>query len=79
VSVTRDLGFVDAQPLTRFRGFEGTSAEHKVSHDLRAHGLNFFARKPLSSEYRARRSALHRHRWRGRCANCAKRADGSAD
>jgi arsenite methyltransferase len=53
VSITRDLGFVDAQPLTRFRCFEGTTAEHKVSQDLRVHGLNFFARKPLSNEWRA--------------------------
>lgn len=46
VSITRELGFVDAQPLTRFDCFEGTTAEHKVSKELRVQGLNFFARKP---------------------------------
>jgi len=46
VAITRDLGFVDGQPLTRFACFEGATTEHKVSHDLHVHGLNFFARKP---------------------------------
>jgi arsenite methyltransferase len=46
VSITRAVGFIDVQPLTRFRCFDGTTAEHKVSQDLHVQGLNFFARKP---------------------------------
>ncbi len=46
VTLTREIGFIDAKPLTRFQCFEGTSAEHKVSADLEVQGLNFFARKP---------------------------------
>jgi arsenite methyltransferase len=47
VTLAREIGFVDIQPLTRFQCFEGTSAEHKVSADLQVQGLNFFARKPV--------------------------------
>jgi arsenite methyltransferase len=46
VTLAREAGFVDAQPLERFRSFEGTSAEHHVSADLDVQGMNFFARKP---------------------------------
>jgi SAM-dependent methyltransferase len=46
VSLTRELGFVDGTPGASFQCFSGTSAEHKVSQDLRVRGLNFFARKP---------------------------------
>jgi arsenite methyltransferase len=44
--ITSDLGFVDVQPMQHFECFAGTSAEHKVSQDLRVRGMNFFARKP---------------------------------
>jgi SAM-dependent methyltransferase len=47
VSLSRELGFLDAQPLSRFDCFAGTSAEEAVSRDLRVQGMNFFARKPL--------------------------------
>lgn len=46
VLLIQELGFVDAQPLAHFECFAGTSAERKVSRDLRVRGLNFFARKP---------------------------------
>jgi arsenite methyltransferase len=46
VSVAAEAGFVDARPLTYFDCFAGTSAEHKVSRDLRVRSVNFFARKP---------------------------------
>jgi ubiquinone/menaquinone biosynthesis C-methylase UbiE len=45
-ALTQDVGFVESRALTRFRCFEGTSAEHKVSRDLEVQSLNFFARKP---------------------------------
>ena len=41
-----ELGFIDARVLAHFECFAGTSAEDKVSRDLRVRGLNFFARKP---------------------------------
>jgi ubiquinone/menaquinone biosynthesis C-methylase UbiE len=41
-------GFIEAEPLRHFDCFAGTSAEHKVSHDLHVRSLNFFARKPPS-------------------------------
>lgn len=46
VAICRELGFVEVRPLARFRCFEGTNAEHKVSRDLEVQGLNLFARKP---------------------------------
>jgi len=46
VAACRELGFVEVRPLTRFRCFDGTSAEHKVSRDLDVQGMNLFARKP---------------------------------
>jgi arsenite methyltransferase len=46
VATCRELGFVEVRPLTRFRCFEGTNAEHKVSRDLEVQGMNLFARKP---------------------------------
>ncbi|MGC4092728.1 MAG: methyltransferase domain-containing protein [Polyangiaceae bacterium] len=47
-TLAEQLGFCDATPLESFDCFGGTSAEHKVSRDLRVRGLNFFARKPVS-------------------------------
>lgn len=46
IATCRELGFVDVQPLARFRCFEDTTAEEKVSRDLRVQGMNLFARKP---------------------------------
>jgi arsenite methyltransferase len=46
-TLARDSGFVDGQPLAHFECFAGTSAEDKVSRDLRVRGLNFFARKAM--------------------------------
>jgi arsenite methyltransferase len=47
LSLARELGFVDVQPLAHFECFAGTSAEHKVSHDLHVRAVSVFARKPL--------------------------------
>lgn len=46
ITLAQELGFVDCQPGETFQCFSGTSAEDKVSRDLRVRGLNFFARKP---------------------------------
>jgi SAM-dependent methyltransferase len=46
VTLCREVGFVDVKLLDRFRCFEGTSAEDKVSRDLDVHALNVFAVKP---------------------------------
>lgn len=46
VTVTNEAGFVDARASEHFDCFAGTSAEHKVSRDLRVRSVNFFARKP---------------------------------
>ena len=39
------LGFQDCRIVERFESFKGTSAEDKVSSDLRVGGVNFYARK----------------------------------
>ncbi|MEM9491899.1 MAG: hypothetical protein AAGC55_22325 [Myxococcota bacterium] len=46
LELTASLGFVDGRIVERFDCFEGTSAEDKVSKDLRIGGVNFSARKP---------------------------------
>jgi arsenite methyltransferase len=43
------VGFVDGRIVARFDCFRGTSAEAKVSKDLRVGSINFFARKPEPS------------------------------
>ncbi|HWA73203.1 MAG TPA: methyltransferase domain-containing protein [Polyangiaceae bacterium] len=43
-----EAGLVDAQLLTYFECFAGTSAEQKVSRDLKVRSVNFFARKAAS-------------------------------
>jgi arsenite methyltransferase len=45
-TLASDAGFVDARLLDSFDCFAGTSAEDKVSRDLRVQGLNFYAQKP---------------------------------
>ncbi|HET9933420.1 MAG TPA: methyltransferase domain-containing protein [Polyangiaceae bacterium] len=44
--LTSEVGFVHQRTEGHFDCFAGTSAEHKVSRDLRVRSLNFFARKP---------------------------------
>ncbi|MBX3249480.1 MAG: methyltransferase domain-containing protein [Myxococcales bacterium] len=41
-----EAGLVDGRITARFDAFAGTSAEVKVSKDLRVQGVSFFARKP---------------------------------
>jgi len=44
--ITGEMGFVDGRVHAYFECFAGTSAEDKVSRDLRVRSLNFSARKP---------------------------------
>jgi ubiquinone/menaquinone biosynthesis C-methylase UbiE len=44
--LARAAGFVDGQVVARFDCFAGTSAEARVSSDLRLAAVSFFARKP---------------------------------
>ena len=44
--IAAEAGLLDARIAERFACFAGTSAEQKVSEDLRVQGVNFFARKP---------------------------------
>ena len=46
VPLTSDAGFVDQRTQRYFDCFAGTSAEDKVSRDLRVRSVNVFARKP---------------------------------
>jgi len=44
--VAAAAGFTDCEIREKFDCFRNTTAEVKVSKDLRVHGVNFFARKP---------------------------------
>jgi ubiquinone/menaquinone biosynthesis C-methylase UbiE len=44
--LTHAAGLVDGQVVARFDCFAGTSAEARVSRDLRLAAVSFFARKP---------------------------------
>lgn len=46
--LTSEVGFVEQRTVGYFDCFAGTSAEDKVSPDLRVRSLNFFARKPAA-------------------------------
>lgn len=46
VSLAREMGFIDVQPLATFDCFAGTSAQDKVSQDLHVRSQNFWMRKP---------------------------------
>ena len=46
LELTRAAGLVDGAIVARFDCFAGTSAEAKVSRDLRLSAVSFFARKP---------------------------------
>ena len=48
VTLAREQGFEEARALAHFQCFAGTSAEDKVSADLRVQAVNFLARKPAA-------------------------------
>jgi ubiquinone/menaquinone biosynthesis C-methylase UbiE len=45
-TLTAAVGFLDGRVTERFDCFRGTSAESKLSRDLKVGAVNFFARKP---------------------------------
>jgi arsenite methyltransferase len=45
-SLCAEAGLMGGRVVARFDCFRGTTAEHKVSKDLRVAGVSFFARKP---------------------------------
>ena len=62
--MTAQIGFIDGKIVERFDCYEGTSAKAKLSKDLHAQGMNFFARKPKLSRQKLviknRNSEAHR-------------------
>lgn len=46
IELSEQAGLVGGRIAARFNCFENTSAEAKVSRDLRVQGVNFYARKP---------------------------------
>ncbi|MCG8418763.1 MAG: hypothetical protein MJE77_12570 [Proteobacteria bacterium] len=45
IELTQTIGFKDGRIVERFKAFQGTSAEAKLSADLLVGSVNFYARK----------------------------------